>query len=97
MKTREDKERFKICSFSLENRLIEADLNLMWAHYGNSHCGVKIDFRVDEAEQDKVYKVQYGKEPLEYDGRDLEPFIKEILTNMLCLRERIPSNLEWRR
>ncbi len=40
-KTREDKKRFKICCFSLEEELTEPDLDLMWAHYGNSHCGVK--------------------------------------------------------
>ncbi|TLD85630.1 DUF2971 domain-containing protein [Helicobacter sp. MIT 05-5294] len=79
-KTTENKEeRFKICSFSLEEELIESDLDLMWAHYGNSHCGVKIDFRVDEAEQDKVFKVRY-KEPPEYNEENTKDFIQYALT-----------------
>ena len=92
--TREGKEQYRICCFALEEAKLDKDL--MWAHYGNGHCGVKIDFRVDEAYRDKVFKVSYGKKPKEYSEQELEHikeelkcdqqralkgFIKEILTN----------------
>lgn len=51
-----------ICAFAdlkrLENN--ENNLSLMWAHYGGSHCGVKIDFRIDPNYKGDIYKVDYN-------------------------------------
>ncbi|VEJ06829.1 Protein of uncharacterised function (DUF2971) [Helicobacter pullorum] len=50
-----------ICAFAdlkrLENN--ENNLSLMWAHYGGSHCGVKIDFRINPNYKGDIYKVDY--------------------------------------
>lgn len=51
-----------ICAFAdlkrLENN--ENNLSLMWAHYGGSHCGVKIDFRIDPNYDGDIYKIDYN-------------------------------------
>ena len=51
-----------ICAFAdlkrLENN--ENNLSLMWAHYGGSHCGVKIDFRIDPNYKGDIYKIDYN-------------------------------------
>ena len=51
-----------ICAFAdlkrLENN--ENNLSLMWAHYGGSHCGVKIDFRINPNYKGDIYKIDYN-------------------------------------
>ncbi|WP_278347756.1 DUF2971 domain-containing protein [Helicobacter pullorum] len=59
-KIKKEKDK-NICAFAdlkrLENN--ENNLSLMWAHYGGSHCGVKIDFRINPNYKGDIYKVDY--------------------------------------
>lgn len=60
-KMKDMKKDKNICAFAdlkrLENN--ENNLSLMWAHYGGSHCGVKIDFRINPNYKGDIYKVDY--------------------------------------
>ena len=60
-KIKKEKDK-NICAFAdlkrLENN--ENNLSLMWAHYGGSHCGVKIDFRIDPNYEGDIYKIDYN-------------------------------------
>ncbi|WP_104718979.1 DUF2971 domain-containing protein [Helicobacter pullorum] len=63
-KTEDAKNKRNICSFSyfedLENlNDCQCSETLMWAHYGGSHCGVKIDFRIDPNYEGDIYKIDY--------------------------------------
>lgn len=85
------KEKRYICSFSKEN-INKCQQELMWAHYANSHCGIKIDFKIDIdillkiiEEHDKVngtittckiYPVTYDDIPP--NCNDNEEFINEL-------------------
>ncbi|OCR19276.1 hypothetical protein BA918_04110 [Helicobacter pullorum] len=62
--TTNDKNKRNICSFSYFEDL--EDLNdrqcsetLMWAHYGGSHYGIRIDFRIDPNYEENIYKIGY--------------------------------------
>lgn len=61
-KMKDMKKDKNICAFAdlkrLENN--ENNLSLMWAHYGGSHCGVKIDFRINPNYEGDIYKVDYN-------------------------------------
>ena len=64
-KTEDAKNKRNICSFSYFEDL--EDLNdrqcsetLMWAHYGNSHYGIRIDFRIDPNYKGDIYKIDYN-------------------------------------
>lgn len=64
-KTTNDKNKRNICSFSYFEDL--EDLNdrqcsetLMWAHYGGSHYGIRIDFRIDPNYEGDIYKIDYN-------------------------------------
>lgn len=57
------KKRAHICSFSYgECNYFCQDL--MWAHYANAHCGVKIDFKINTGEIEKnestFIRMEYG-------------------------------------
>ena len=52
---RNTKEKLRICSFSLDKALTPSNLDLMWAHYRNSHCGMKIDFTLDSSYQENLF------------------------------------------
>ena len=60
-----DKNKRNICSFSyfedLENlNKCQCSETLMWAHYGNSHYGIRIDFRIDPNYDGDIYKIDYN-------------------------------------
>lgn len=64
--TTNDKNKRNICSFSYFEDL--EDLNdrqcsetLMWAHYGNSHYGIRIDFKIHTNYKGDIYKIDYIK------------------------------------
>lgn len=66
-KTEDAKNKRNICSFSYFEDL--EDLNdrqcsetLMWAHYGGSHYGIRIDFRIDPNYEENIYKIDYIKD-----------------------------------
>ncbi|OCR16891.1 DUF2971 domain-containing protein [Helicobacter pullorum] len=65
--TTNDKNKRNICSFSYFEDL--EDLNdcqcsetLMWAHYGNSHYGIRIDFKIHTSYEEDIYKIDYIKD-----------------------------------
>lgn len=62
-----DKNKRNICSFSYFEDL--EDLNkcqcsetLMWAHYGGSHYGIRIDFKIHTSYKGNIYKIGYIKD-----------------------------------
>lgn len=89
---RGSKEEFKICCLSFEEEKL--DLDLMWAHYGNGHCGVKIDFRISEAYEDEIFKVSYGKKPKEYSEQELECIKKELMEPQECDRQILEDSIK---
>ena len=63
-KTEDAKNKRNICSFSYFEDL--EDLNdrqcsetLMWAHYGGSHYGIRIDFKIHTSYKGNIYKIGY--------------------------------------
>lgn len=59
-----DKNKRNICSFSyfedLENlNDCQCSETLMWAHYGNSHYGIRIDFKIHTSYKGNIYKIGY--------------------------------------
>lgn len=70
----------KICSFSLESELKESDLDLMWAHYANAHCGVRIDFRINPSYQGKIYKIKYTSQAPTYNFDEIPQHLMKIMT-----------------
>lgn len=68
-KMKDMKKDKNICAFAdlkrLENN--ENNLSLMWAHYGGSHCGVKIDFRIDPNYDGDIYKIDYNTHDKTYN------------------------------
>lgn len=79
-KVRHKKLHNKICSFSLESELKESDLDLMWAHYANAHCGVRIDFRINPSYQGKVYQAGYTNQAPTYNFDEIPQHLMEIMT-----------------
>lgn len=62
-----DKNKRNICSFSyfedLENlNDCQCSETLMWAHYGNSHYGIRIDFKIHTSYEEDIYKIDYIKD-----------------------------------
>ena len=61
-----DKNKRNICSFSyfedLENlNDCQCSETLMWAHYGGSHYGIRIDFKIHTSYKENIYKIDYIK------------------------------------
>lgn len=77
---RNEKLKKKICSFSLESKLKESDLDLMWAHYANAHCGVRIDFRINPSYQGKIYEIEYTDQALTYNLDEIPQHLMKIMT-----------------
>ncbi|EEQ63983.1 hypothetical protein HPMG_01440 [Helicobacter pullorum MIT 98-5489] len=83
--TTNDKNKRNICSFSYFEDL--EDLNdrqcsetLMWAHYGGSHYGIRIDFKIHTSYKGNIYKIGYI-ESYEQD-RQTYKSQKELLGNI---------------
>ena len=59
-KIKKEKDK-NICAFAdlkrLENN--ENNLSLMWAHYGGSHYGIRIDFKIHTSYKGNIYKIGY--------------------------------------
>ncbi|WP_300796002.1 DUF2971 domain-containing protein [Helicobacter sp. UBA3407] len=68
----------KICSFSHFHPNVQWDL--MWAHYANAHCGVRIDFRINPSYQGKVYKIKYTNQAPTYELSEISQHLMEIMT-----------------
>ncbi|MDE5592247.1 MAG: DUF2971 domain-containing protein, partial [Helicobacter sp.] len=80
---RDKKLKKEICSFSHYDE--EAEWVLMWAHYANSHCGVRIDFKINPSYQGKVYQVKYtNKRPTYELGQVPQNLIKIMTTKSKC-------------
>lgn len=79
-KVRHKKLHNKICSFSFESELKESDLDLMWAHYANAHCGVRIDFRINPSYQGKIYEIEYNDQALTYNLDEIPQHLMKIMT-----------------
>ena len=84
-KTEDAKNKRNICSFSYFEDL--EDLNdrqcsetLMWAHYGGSHYGIRIDFKIHTSYKENIYKIGYIKD-YEQD-RQTYKSQKELLGNI---------------
>lgn len=92
---RHKKPHNKICSFSLESELKESDLDLMWAHYANAHCGVRIDFRINPSYQGKVYKIKYTNQAPTYNLDEISQHLMKIMTikkEMLWIQARVSGD-----
>ncbi|MDE5926439.1 MAG: DUF2971 domain-containing protein [Helicobacter sp.] len=75
---RYEKLKKKICSFSHFHPNVQWDL--MWAHYANAHCGVRIDFRINPSYQGKVYKIKYTNQAPTYNLDEIPRHLIEIMT-----------------
>lgn len=73
------KQKLHICSFSFADdpNFIE---DKMWAHYANAHCGVKIDFKVDnEKFEGQLLKIKYADEEINISTNPSSEEINHIL------------------
>lgn len=84
-KTEDAKNKRNICSFSyfedLENlNDRQCSETLMWAHYGGSHYGIRIDFKIHTSYKGNIYKIGYI-ESYEQD-KQIYTSQKELLGNI---------------
>ena len=103
-KMKDMKKDKNICAFAdlkrLENN--ENNLSLMWAHYGGSHYGIRIDFRINPNYEGDIYKIDYNIHDKTYNINKLllstentDSEIINILTTkktLLQIRMRIQSH-----
>lgn len=86
------KKRAHICSFSYGKCDYFCE-DLMWAHYANAHCGVKIDFKIDTenitSKEPTLICMKYGDTM--YDFRNLSntehidmKTVQELLSKKKC-------------
>lgn len=45
-----DFKPYRICSFSNKNGLTAENENLLWAHYADSHRGIRIEFKIEDTQ-----------------------------------------------
>lgn len=64
-----------VCSFSYPNSR-EFCEDLMWAHYANHHCGVRIDFEISEPLPENIKKVEYINQQTEIEIKKLKLKLK---------------------
>jgi hypothetical protein len=77
---RNQKGKLHICSFShtYDTNFIE---DKMWAHYANAHCGVKIDFKIDQEKfKDKLLKVEYNDQEINISTTPSPEEIEKIIS-----------------
>lgn len=91
----ENKNKY-ICCFSQKNNKLND--NLMWAHYANGHCGMRIDFNVN---LNDIKKVDYVEDFCYFDEHlGIQENLEKIMTTKLNMWEyeqeyRIISNNQY--
>ncbi|MBP3207356.1 MAG: DUF2971 domain-containing protein [Campylobacter sp.] len=82
------KEKF-ICSFSCPNGKNFCE-DLMWAFYANNHCGVKIDFEIDEPLPNDISPITYTDKEIEIK---IQQYISENSPTTIKIEQYIKEKL----